>query len=148
MPQPPISEKILSEEYADIILALELNLKDFLERYSDLGAQNLGGGFGLIHVPISELPSNPLTVLGYSNIPKLYTPLQDINLEESGILSVQSQPLLGYRGKDIILGFLDTGIRYQDAVFRKPDGSTRLVGLWDQGDPKGTPPMDMNYGRG
>ena len=148
MPQPPISEKILSEEYADIILALELNLKDFLERYSDLGAQNLGGGFGLIHVPISELPPNPLTVLGYSNIPKLYTPLQDINLEESGILSVQSQPLLGYRGKDIILGFLDTGIRYQDAVFRKPDGSTRLVGLWDQGDPKGTPPMDMNYGSG
>ena len=31
-----------------------------------------------------------------------------------------------------MIGFLDTGIDYQNRVFRNLDGTTRIVGIWDQ----------------
>ena len=34
----------------------------------------------------------------------------------------------------------------ENAAFRNPDGSTRVIGLWDQTDQSGTPPGDMHYG--
>lgn len=53
------------------------------------------------------------------------------SLIQSGILEVQAPPLM-LSGQNILLGFLDTGIRYELDVFRRSDGSTRIRGLWDQ----------------
>ena len=30
------------------------------------------------------------------------------------------------------MGFVDTGINYTDSLFRNVDGSTRIIGIWDQ----------------
>jgi subtilisin family serine protease len=38
----------------------------------------------------------------------------------------------GYNGKDVIVGVIDTGIDIRHHAFRKPDGSSRIVALWDQ----------------
>lgn len=35
-------------------------------------------------------------------------------------------------GQGVIVGIIDTGIEYRSLNFRKPDGSTRLLSLWDQ----------------
>lgn len=146
MPDNSITEKILSEDYTDLILPISISIRQFLAIYQDMGAQILGDGYGMIHVPLRAFPPNPLSQLGYYNIPKLYTLLDSISLEASGIPRVHNQPLLNYRGKDIILGFLDTGINYTSDVFRKKDGRTRIVGIWDQTDQSGTPPVDQHYG--
>ena len=53
------------------------------------------------------------------------------SLIESGILEIQAPPL-ELQGQGILLGFLDTGIRYDMSVFRRSDGSTRILRLWDQ----------------
>lgn len=53
------------------------------------------------------------------------------SLIESGILEIQAQPL-ELTGKNVLIGFLDTGIRYPLDVFRRSDGSTRILRLWDQ----------------
>lgn len=53
------------------------------------------------------------------------------SLIESGILEVQAQPL-ELSGRNVLIGFLDTGIRYELDVFRRSDGSTRILRLWDQ----------------
>lgn len=52
-------------------------------------------------------------------------------LMKCGILQVQGAPL-NLTGRGVVLGFLDTGIRYDEEVFRNPDGSTRILGIWDQ----------------
>lgn len=38
------------------------------------------------------------------------------------------------------------GIRYEEEVFRKPDGSTRILGIWDQTIQTGQPPAGILYG--
>ena len=146
MPEISVSEKILSEDYADLILPVTLSGSYFLNAYRQMGGELLGGNYGVIHVPLSSLPRDLLAYVGYYNIPKLYTLLDESSLEASGILKVRSQPLLGYTGKDIILGFIDTGIDYTQPIFRRSDGRSRIVGLWDQTDQTGTPPENLSYG--
>ena len=121
MSEASVSEKILSEDYADLILPVTLSGSYFLNAYEQMGGELLGNNYGMIHIPLSMLPRDLLAYVGYYNIPKLYTLLDENSLEVSGILRVRSQPLLGYTGKDIILGFLDTGINYTLPVFRHSD---------------------------
>ncbi len=38
----------------------------------------------------------------------------------------------GYSGRGVIVGIVDSGIDIRHQVFRKPDGTTRVLKLWDQ----------------
>ena len=66
-------------------------------------------------------------------------------LIKSGILQAQGQPL-NLTGRGVVLGFLDTGIRYEEEVFRNPDGSSRILGIWDQTIDTGQTPEGLLYG--
>ena len=101
MSEASVSEKILSEDYADLILPVTLSGSYFLNAYEQMGGELLGNNYGMIHIPLSMLPRDLLAYVSYYNIPKLYTLLDESSLEVSGILRVRSQPLLGYTGKDI-----------------------------------------------
>lgn len=51
----------------------------------------------------------------------------------------------GTAGQGVIIGVIDTGIDFRHEDFLTPDGSTRLLGLWDQTRP-GNPPAGYSYG--
>ena len=142
---PSIREMILSEDYADIIVPY---FPCFLNQYRDQGAQVFNDYYGMIHYPLSPRSYAAYFEEGffYTTIPKLYTLLDTVNLEASGITQVQEQPVLGLTGQNIILGFIDTGIDYTHPAFRRSDGSSRICGLWDQTVQTGTPPYDLEYG--
>lgn len=58
-------------------------------------------------------------------------------------------PPYSLRGKGVIVGLIDSGIDYSHPDFRKEDGSTRILGLWDQTIPAGvsaTPPLGYAVG--
>ena len=90
MPEISVSEKILSEDYADLILPVTLSGSYFLNAYMQMGCELMGGNYGVIQVPLSSLPRDLLAYVGYYNIPKLYTLLDESSLEASGILKVRS----------------------------------------------------------
>lgn len=73
--------------------------------------------FVVIHIPIrpNELLENIRFV--YSLVPNLYVPLDTTSLEVSGILQTQNQPGLNLHGKNVLLGFVDTGINYTHPAF-------------------------------
>ncbi len=57
----------------------------------------------------------------------------------------QSPPLAGWNGNNVVAGFIDSGIEYQHDDFKNPDGTTRLLSIWDQ-NALGTPPFGFGYG--
>lgn len=63
---------------------------------------------------------------------KCYGLLSEEELAASGVLQLREGPFTNLRGSGVLLGFVDTGINFADTAFRNTDGSTRLVGLWDQ----------------
>lgn len=142
---PSIGEMILSESYADIILP---SYTGFLTDYKERGAQIFNNYYGMVHYPFEEELFQNYYEYGffYNTIPKLFTLLDLESLEASGILAVQNQPVLGLKGQDVLIGFIDTGIDYTHPAFRRPDGLSRIVGIWDQTLQTGQPPFDLNYG--
>ncbi|HSQ61508.1 MAG TPA: S8 family serine peptidase [Acidobacteriota bacterium] len=53
---------------------------------------------------------------------------------------------LGPTGAGVLIGVVDTGIDLGHPDFRRPDGTTRLVSLWDQASAAGSPPAGYAYG--
>ena len=52
----------------------------------------------------------------------------------------------GQAGAGVIVGDVDSGIDWSHADFKKPDGTTRLLNIWDQ-TVTGTPPPGFTYGK-
>lgn len=125
------------------IPALE-NYGDFIYRHGNNSLANLeqlaGNGcfsyvneeFVIFHAPLDEIPPVSLQNYPYSSIPALYGLLDNTSMEASGILATFRQPSFNARGQGTIIGFIDTGIDYQNPIFRNRDGSTRILGIWDQ----------------
>lgn len=65
-------------------------------------------------------------------------------LASAGILQVQREPL-SLTGRGVIIGLIDTGIRYTMDVFKNAAGGSRIHAIWDQ-TLTGTPPEGFFYG--
>lgn len=142
-------EKILSNDYYDLIIDYEI-LDEVRESTPDYVYQPVDRDIGIAYVQSRDVP--PIGIGGgypYQQIPKIYGLMQSsfdpTPFIRSGITQVQRPPL-GLTGKGVVIGFLDTGIRYEDEVFRNEDGSSRILGIWDQTIQTGNPPTGIYYG--
>lgn len=147
-------EKIVSEDFISIIL-------DYIPR-SDVPAdgedfcfRTIEGALGVYYLNRSAVPLLSAANFLYRYIPQLYgleafpasgSPVFDPQpLEASGILA-QQRPPLELTGRGVILAVIDTGISYENPVFRYSDGSSRILSIWDQTDQSGEPPAGISYG--
>lgn len=145
-------EMILSNDFLDIIADYEV-IEDILDITDvEYCYHAIDAGYGVANVRRSQVEPVSIGYYGYSTIPKLYGLMQadeeifDASpLSAMGNIRVQNPPL-ALQGSGVIMGFIDTGIRYQDNVFRREDGSTRIVSIWDQTVQSGEPPEDFGYG--
>lgn len=147
-------EKILSPDYIEI-------LSDFVQPEGvdrvvrDYVYLPIDSNLGITYINREEVRDLGLREFTYRTIPKAYglmqTGLQFLQsfdpapLIESGILQMQREPL-SLTGTGVVIGFLDTGIDYQNEVFRNLDGSSRILGIWDQTIQTGQPPEGLFYG--
>lgn len=145
-------EKIISNEYADLIT--DYVVADQMSGTSplDFCFHGIDESYGVANVNRSMVPPMSIGYYGYSAIPVLYGLMQvggDIfnpeNLAVTGSIRVQNPPL-SLQGTGVIVGFIDTGIRYQLDVFRRDDGTSRIMAIWDQTIQDGEPPEGFLYG--
>jgi len=139
-------EKILSEDYHDFIVSdIRMPfLQDMLEK--DYCLQNPGFFYQCAYLPKSVIKPVSLENYSYFSIPKCYSLLSMQALNQAGILPIQNQSTIQLSGKQVMIGFLDTGIDYQNPVFQHLDKTTRIAGIWDQTIQSGTPPESFDYG--
>ena len=77
---------------------------------------------------------------------KLAAPALDRSALATGANQVwESNPT--YTGKDVVVGIIDTGIDWAHEDFKNPDGSSRILWIWDQTQTAtGQTPQDFGYG--
>ena len=139
-------EHILSEDYRDFIgNHVRTPFFDSIMRDGQC-EQDAGFDYKCIDLPKEDAEPVTLTRFSYNSIPKCYAPLSLETLNQAGILPIQNYPTLQLKGEGVLIGFLDSGIDYENAVFRNLDGSTRITAIWDQTEQSGTPPEGFAYG--
>ena len=139
-------ERILSNNYYDFI-SNQLGMDEFENIVTeDTCTQQTEFIYNIVHV--EREVAEPLTFerYSYNAIPKCYTLIDTDAMTQAGILQVQNYPTLDLQGSGVMIGFIDTGIDYQNPVFRNLDGSTRIAGIWDQTIQEGVPPRGLLYG--
>lgn len=125
-------EMIYSNDYADVIIGYIKNYVGY-EDVFEKGCLNLiTQDIAVLHLQRSSQTLYNLETVPYSAIPKPYGLMDSSNLEAAGIKRVQNPSGLGLRGEGVIVGMIDTGIDYENPLFRKADGTTRIGVIWDQ----------------
>lgn len=135
---PACNSPVASEEYADFIARYGRRTpEEMFEIAGSRCVDFVNEDYSIIYTPLSSVLPLSLSKYTYTAIPKLYGLEDTTALESSGILPVFDQPVLQATGRGVLIGFIDTGIDYTNPLFRLPDGSTRIMGIWDQTIPSG-----------
>ena len=140
-------EHILSEDYRDFIGNHVRT--PFFDSIMDENqcVQDAGFDYKCFYFPKETAEPVTLSKFSYNSIPKCFAPLSMETLNQTGILPIQNYPTLQLKGEGVLIGFLDSGIDYENAVFRSLDGSTRIAAIWDQTVQGGTPPEGFSSGQ-
>ena len=169
-------EKIVSEDYLNLLVDYIADFDLLKQNGVDYCFVPIEENFGILYVSRTNLLPLSASEYRYAFVPKCYglaareetsglfsTIKQSENAvygeyrlqqegqrlggayEDSGILRVQ-QPPLSLTGNGILIGLIDTGIRYTFPDFLKEDGTTKLHSVWDQTQQSGQTPIGLPYG--
>ena len=123
---------VASEEFADFIAPYFTSPENFMRSQGTDCIDFVNSTLAVVYIPFSTITSFSYTSYTYSAIPKLYSLLDVTSMDAAGITAAGELPVLNNQGEGVLIGFVDTGIHYMDPLFRSADGSTRIIGIWDQ----------------
>ena len=135
-------QKILDENYYDFIID-----NSVIPRYST--GDNitlLNDAHSLLHISRSMMEVCDIGRTPYYAFPSVYTIASSASDGISFNKTMEQYTDYNLLGQCALVGIVDTGIDYQHPAFRNPDGSTRIVSLWDQTDQSGVSPVSFTYG--
>ena len=150
------TDMVLSEEFMEVIIDFPSQLLNIPQiQQGEYCVSPVSDNLQIVYMRNTSAGEVPLDRFGYRIVPKIYglarreqgvgTPASAPGLEAAGILPVQRPPL-SLSGRGVVIAFIDTGIDFAREVFRREDGQSRLLSLWDQTLQTGSPPEGFLYG--
>lgn len=138
-------ERITSEEYVDLLVEYSGDYSVF-DLFPDASVRIINYLYAVVHIPAQELTVEFVSRWGFSILPVCYGVVSLNSIEATGIPRIRNIPNFNLRGQGVLMGFVDTGIDYENPIFSYADGTTRIVSIWDQSIESGNAPMDFDYG--
>lgn len=126
------TNSVASEDFADFIAPYFTTPEEFIRSQGTDCIDFVNSTLAVVYVPLSTVTPSTYTSYTYSAVPNLYSLLDVTSMDAAGITPAGELPVLNNQGAGVIVGFVDTGINYTDSLFRNVDGSTRIIGIWDQ----------------
>lgn len=139
-------ERILSNDYADYIISYNGNLERLTNFFRGECIKIIDNYLAIVTLSRSDIDLLFVVSRLYYVIPKCYGLMDTTSMEYSGILRAQNHPVLNLKGRNVIVGIIDTGIDYTNPLFRNVDGTSRILSIWDQSIQTGTAPVETGYG--
>lgn len=137
--------KITSNEYADLLVEYNNNMRVF-ERYPNATVQIMNERYAVVYIRVAEFTNQIIREFQYASIPALFGLTSEQSLEASGVQRLRRLPNFDLRGQGILIALIDTGIDYTNPIFRKQDGTSRIVAIWDQTIDSDQYPQGIFYG--
>lgn len=128
----------------EIIVKYNGTLEALAEAFPDVKVETLIAGYGILTIPqllVRDVLSR--REIEYAEIPKrLY--FADFQAKAASCILEVTQEYPNLTGDGVVVAVIDSGIDYTLPHFRKADGTSRILALWDQGQsPSETyPPPD------
>lgn len=117
-----------------------------LEEEMDVQIENLGMGYAIITLRANQIRGlYDYPQIEFIEVPKIVTFSLRESLIRSCVTQVQSPQGYGLTGQGVLIAIIDSGIDYTHPDFRNPDGTTRILFLWDQSG-SGNPPPGFSAG--
>ncbi len=130
-PPSPIPPAI-SEDYDDYIIATDPFTDDYLSHLDYVAVCPTDDpNVSIIHVR-KDKTLNFLTKQFIFERPILLGLMDPRTAEASGISAVQNFSILGLMGDRVVVAIIDTGIDYTIPDFVYPDGTSKIIYIWDQ----------------
>lgn len=134
-----------SERYQNFIVKYNQNIFGPVDYISDGTFQIINDFFAVLYVPADQSPELEINSYTYNSIPNCYTYMDMESLDASGVTRLHNHPYLKLRGQGTLVAVIDSGIDYQNPLFRK--GSTsKILNIWDQTIPAGASEL-VPFGR-
>ncbi|MBE5887642.1 MAG: peptidase S8 [Lachnospiraceae bacterium] len=138
------------EDLWEVIVKYYGNLSDLAEKYPQLQTVELLNNYAILRIPeilIDTVVSEDM--ITYMEKPKqLFYEIQE-GKRASCITSLQTRES-SLTGRGVLVGIIDSGIDYTHPDFQNPNGTTRILSLWDQTIPSntvaGSPPPRYPFG--
>ena len=135
------------EEYKSYILDTGGNIGAVRRKFDPTCIQQIDGSLAVLYQYQPEpFPGGLFAFNGYSSVPKCYGLLDTLAVEATGALRIRRRPGFELNGQGVLLGLVDTGIDVRNPLFQEADGTSRVLGYWDQADDSGKPPEGFYYG--
>ena len=128
----------------ELILRYTGNLDDIREELN-IEIEELLGGYGITNITENKIP----LLIQYPQIDYIEKPkslfLQEMEGIQSSCVTRLRLPEYNLTGTNVIVACIDSGVDVFHPDFRKADGSTRILYLWDQ-TIEGKPPQGYHIG--
>lgn len=100
---------ILSEDYIDLILNTGRQYNQFLPEEESTCMEMINSRFAIFHYPIAKISDITTVTYNYRILPKLYGLQDTTSMESAGIIRLRNLAGDRFRGKGVLIGFVDTG---------------------------------------
>lgn len=138
-------EIIYSEEYRSYLIRYDSDIQGVYDIVKPDCVNIINNQFLVAYKKIE--PDENIYTFRYNSVPKCFGLMDMTAVEAVGAETVSKLPGLMLSGREVIIGFVDTGIDYTNPLFIAKDGSSRIDYIWDQSIEQVTDGNDVfNYG--
>lgn len=121
-----------SDDSIDLIYQDGYLSRKNLENLEEYCVTSINEKWGIVTVPVRNIPEINFETIGYSYMPVIYG-LSDLGaVNSAGIAAVRVQPVLSLMGSGIHIVIIDTGINWRHEAFIGADGRSRIELIYDQ----------------
>ena len=116
----------------EVIIRYNGNIENIIESLGGT-AEILSSSFAIVQIPQDNIEKlEDYTEIEYIELPKnLFFMLEQG--KRSSCITIDNSNIDGLTGEDVIVGIIDSGIDYQNRMFKNSDGTTRIDSIYEVG---------------